>query len=125
MGTQQLLFILLGLIAIAVAIAGGIYMFDAYAESSAQDNIVSESYSLGSLAQQYYNKSAEMGGGDKSFVGWNISEHVDSTHSAIYSIVLSNNEKLILRGTPQEDKNYSWAIKTTVTKTDIVSEIME
>ena len=125
MGTQQLLLILIGLIAIGVAIAGGIYLFDSYAEGAAQDNIVSECSSLGSLAQQYYNKSAEMGGGDKSFVGWNISEHVDSTHSAIYSIVLANNEKLILRGTPHADKNYSWAIKTTVTKSDIFSEVME
>ena len=125
MGTQQLLLIVLGLIIIAVAIAGGIYLFDAYAESSVKDNIVSECSSLGSLAQQYYNKSGEMGGGDKSFIGWNISEHVDSTHSASYSIVLANNEKLILRGTPLKEKNYSWAVKTTVTRSEIFSEIME
>ena len=125
MGSQQLLLILVGLITVAVAIAGGVYLFDAFAESSVQDNIVSESSSIGSLAQQYYNKSAEMGGGDKSFVGWNISEHVDSTHSGTYSIILANDEKLIIRGSPQAGKNYSWAIKTTVTKGDIVAEIME
>ena len=125
MGTQQLLFIILGMIVIAVAIAGGIILFDTFAESSVQDNIVSESSSLGSLAQQYYNKSAEMGGGDKSFTGWNISEHVDSTHSGIYSIILANDEKLILRGSPLEDKGYSWSVKTTVTKSEIVSEILD
>jgi hypothetical protein len=90
-----------------------------------KENIVSESTYLGSQAQQYYNKSTEMGGGNKSFAGWNISQHMDSTLSANYSIVLANSEKLILRGTPQKNKNYSWAVKTTVTKSEIVSEIME
>ncbi|UCH65503.1 MAG: hypothetical protein JSW63_13010 [Ignavibacterium sp.] len=125
MGQQQLLLIIIGMIVLAAAIAGGNLLFKVHSESSAKDNIISECSSLGSLAQQYYNKSAEMGGGDKSFIGWSISEHIDSTHSAIYSIILANDEKLILRGTPQKDKNYSWAVKTTVTKYDIFSEIME
>jgi hypothetical protein len=125
MGTQQLLLIIIGLIVISSAVAGGILLFGAHAESAAQENIVSEASNLGSQAQQYYNKSAEMGGGDKSFVGWIVSEHMDSTMSAIYSVVLASDEKLILKATPQKDKNYSWAVKTTVTKSDIVSEIME
>ncbi len=125
MGHQQLLLIIVGLIVISAAVAGGILLFEAHAESSVKENIVSECTNLGSQAQQYYNKSAEMGGGDKSFVGWNISEYIDSTQSATYSIVLVNDEKLILRGTPIEDKNYNWEVKTTVTKSDIVSEIME
>ena len=125
MGQQQLLLIIVGLIVISAAVAGGIILYGAHAESAAQENIVSECTNLGSQAQQFYNKSAEMGGGDKSFVGWDVSEHLDSTQSAIYSIVSANDERLILRGTPTKDKNYGWAVKTTVTKSDIVSEIME
>jgi len=125
MGQQQLLLIIVGMIVIAAAIAGGNLLFEAHTESTTKDNIISECTSLGSLAQQYYSKSTEMGGGDKSFSGWNVSEQMDSTMSAIYSVVLASDEKLILRGTPQKGKNYGWAVKTTVTKGDIVSEIME
>jgi hypothetical protein len=125
MGTQQLLLIIVGMIVLAAAIAVGNLLFEAQSESATKDSIVSESINLGSLAKQYFNKSTEMGGGDYSFAGWNISGHLDTTSSATYSIVTANNEKLILRGSPLEDKNYSWAVKTTVTKNDIVTEILE
>jgi len=125
MGTQQLLLIIVGMIVIAAAIAGGNLLFDAHTESTTKDAILSECMNLGSLAQQYYNKSIEFGGGEKSFVGWDISEHIDSTMNATYSIISASKEKLILKGLPTADKNYSWAIKTTVTKNDIDSEIME
>ena len=125
MGTQQLLLLIVGLIVIAAAIVGGNLLFEAHSESSTKDTIISECMNLGSLAQQYYSKSEEMGGGDKSFVGWSISKHIDSTLSATYSIISANNEKLILKGLPTTDKKYDWAVKTTVTKNDIDSEIMD
>ena len=125
MGTQQLLLIIIGMIVLAAAIAVGNLLFNAHAESSTKDTIISECMNLGSLAQQYYNKSMEMGGGDKSFVGWSISQHIDSTMSATYSIISANDEKLILKGLPLAAKKYSWAVKTTVTKYNIDSEIMD
>jgi len=125
MGTQQLLLIIVGMIVIAAAIVGGNLLFDAHSESATKESIVSEITNLGSLAQQYHSKSAEMGGGNKSFVGWSISQQIDSTLSATYSILVANDEKLILKGLPHAQKNYSWAVKLTVTKNDIVSEIME
>ena len=125
MGTQQLLLLIVGLIVITAAIVGGNLLFEAHSESSTKDTVISECMNLGSLAQQYYSKSEEMGGGDKSFVGWSISEHIDSTLSATYSIISANNEKLILKGLPTANKKYDWAVKTTVTKNDIDSEIMD
>lgn len=124
MGTQQLLLLIVGLIVIAAAIVGGNLLFSAHSESSTKDTIISECMNLGSLAQQYYSKSEEMGGGDRSFVGWSISTHIDSTLSATYSIISANNEKLILKGLPTANKKYDWAVKTTVTKNDIDSEII-
>ncbi|MCZ6703761.1 MAG: hypothetical protein O6940_12070 [Ignavibacteria bacterium] len=125
MGTQQLLLIIIGMIVLAAAIAVGNLLFNAHSESSTKDTIVSECMNLGSLAQQYFFKSTEMGGGDRSFVGWNISKHIDSTLSATYSIISANNEKLILKGLPLAAKKYSWAVKTTVTKNDIDSKIVD
>jgi hypothetical protein len=113
------------MIVLGAAIAVGNLLFDAHSESATRDNIVYECTNLGTLAQHYYSKSTEMGGGNNSYVGWTISEHLDSSLSATYSIILANDEKLILKGLPLPDKNYSWAIKTTVTKNDIFSEILE
>lgn len=125
MGTQQLLLIIVGMIVLAAAIAIGNILFEAHYESTTKDSIVSESLNLGSLAKQYYNKSTEMGGGNKSFVGWKITENIDTTTSGTYSIILATDEELILRGLPLVDKNYNWAVKTTISINEITTEIME
>lgn len=125
MGSQQLLLIIVGTIAIGTAIAVGILLFEAHSESSTKDSIVIESKNLGSMAKQYFNKSPEMSGGNNSFVGWKISNDIDTTSSGTYSILLANDEKLILKGSPLTDKNYNWAVKTTITKNEIATEIMD
>ena len=66
-----------------------------------------------------------MGGGNRSFVGWQISEQLDSTSSGTYSIVSINDEKLILKGLPLANNIYDWAVKTTITKSEINTEIVE
>ncbi len=125
MGTQQLLLIIVGMIVLAAAIAVGNLLFEAHSESTTKDSIISESTNLGSLAQQHYNRSTEMGGGNRSFVGWQISEQLDSTSSGTYTIVSINDEKLILKGLPFADRNYDWAVKTKITKSEITTEIMK
>lgn len=125
MGSQQLLLIIVGTIVIAAAITVGILLFEAHSESSTKDSIVIESKNLGSLAKHYFNKSPEMSGGNNSFVGWKISNDIDTTSSGTYSILLANDEKLILKGSPLADKNYNWAVKTTITKNEIATEIMD
>jgi predicted alpha-1,6-mannanase (GH76 family) len=125
MGTQQLLLIIIGMIVLAAAIVVGNLLFEAYSESTTKDSIVLESIDLGSLAQQYFNKSIEMGGGNRSFVGWQISEFLDSTSNGTYSIVLITDKKLILKGLPLADKNYDWAVRTKITKDEINTDIMD
>lgn len=56
MGQQQLLLIVLGVIVVGIAVVVGINLFNANAESSAKDTIISEGTNLGALAQQYYKK---------------------------------------------------------------------
>ena len=67
MGQQQLLLIVLGVIVVGIAVVVGINLFNANAESSAQDSIVSQATNIGALAQQYYKKPTSMGGGGNSF----------------------------------------------------------
>ena len=56
MGQQQLLLIVLGVIVVGIAVVVGINLFNANAESSTQDSIVSQCTNLGAMAQQYYKK---------------------------------------------------------------------
>jgi hypothetical protein len=124
MGTQQLLLVVLGIFVVGISIVLASQLFDSHAEEATKDSIASECANIGQLAQQYYAKAREMGGGSKSFVGWEISSHIDSTSSGIYTISARNNDQLILLGKPHAAKGYDWIIQSVVTKNNIVSEVV-
>jgi hypothetical protein len=65
-----------------------------------------------------------MGGGSKSYISWQIPSELDSTTSGTYIIENRNLDELILSGIPFVEKEYSWYLRTTVTKEDIVTEIV-
>ena len=67
MGQQQLLLIVLGVIIVGIAVVVGINLFNANAEESAKDSLVSEGTNLGAMAQQFYKKPVALGGGGNSF----------------------------------------------------------
>jgi hypothetical protein len=67
MGQQQLLLIVLGVIIVGIAIVVGINLFNANAEESAIDTVVSEGTNIAALAQQYYKKPVALGGGGNAF----------------------------------------------------------
>ena len=67
MGQQQLLLIVLGVIIVGVAIVAGIGLFNAGAEESAKDELVAQSITIGSNAQQFYRRPIAMGGGGNTF----------------------------------------------------------
>ena len=73
MGQQQLLLIVLGVIIVGIAVVVGINLFNANAEESAKDTVVSEGTNLGAMAQQYYKKPIALGGGGNSFTGFDNS----------------------------------------------------
>lgn len=124
MGQQQILFIVLGLIIVGVAISAANQLFDTSAEHSNKDSIASELLHLGMIAQQYFNRPLEMGGGNQSYIGWTIPAELDSTTSGIYVIEETNNSELILIGTPFTEKGYDWRVKSTIRKEDIVTKII-
>jgi hypothetical protein len=66
MGQQQLLLIVLGVIIVGIAVVVGINLFNANAETSTQDSIVSQGTNIGAMAQQYFKKPTAMGGGGNS-----------------------------------------------------------
>ncbi len=122
MGQQQLLLIVLGVIIVGIAVVVGINLFNTSAEESTKDTIVSEGTNLGALAQQYYKKPTEMGGGGGSFLGFEIPSNLDTTVSAVWTASLTA-EEATFTGTPKEYTE--WVVTVTVTPTGISSRVGE
>ena len=70
MGQQQLLLIVLALIVIAISVAIANQLFNASAEDSNKDTIISELTNLATISLQYYRKPASVAGGGRSFTNW-------------------------------------------------------
>ncbi len=125
MGTQQLLLLVVAMIVVGVAITLASQLFYSNEETSNNESIVSESLNLGSLAQQYYNKPRELGGGSRSFVGWLVSASLDSTSNGTYSVAKISKEELIIIGKPDSNNKYDWYVKTTITRINMETEVVK
>ncbi len=114
MGQQQLLLIVLGVIIVGIAVVVGINLFNANAEESTKDTLVSEGTNLGAMAQQFYKKPAPLGGGGNSFVGFTntVNYKLLNTPSATWDITSESASQIIITGSP---KSYTgWTVVTTV-----------
>jgi len=90
MGQQQILLLVVSVIIVVLAITIGIEMFATNSKISNRDSVVSELNNLATLAIQFYKKPASYGGGNSSFISWNIPEKMDSTSNGIYSVACTN-----------------------------------
>jgi hypothetical protein len=130
MGQQQLLLIVLGVIVVGIAVVVGINLFNANAEESAKDGIVSDATNLGAMAQQHYKKPASMGGGSNSFDGsggvngvlWTIPVSLVNTANGGYTAAVGA-QLVTITGTPIASNQYGWTVTTTVTPTSISTVI--
>ncbi len=85
MGSQQMLLIVVGIIAVGVMIVVGFDISRKYMENSNRDQIIAGLYDLGLMAQQYYKKPIENGGGNGEFTGWVMPEQLKQTHSGKFT----------------------------------------
>ena len=111
MGQQQLLLIVLGVIIVGIAIVVGINLFNANAEQSAKDTMVSEGTNLGALAQQYYKKPKAMGGGGNSFADFTIPPKLVTTPTGTWSAGTPTATSITFTGRPRQ---YTWTVTTIV-----------
>ncbi len=136
MGQQQLLLIVLGVIVVGIAVVVGINLFNANAETSAQDSIVSQGTNIGALAQQYYKKPVAMGGGGHSFTnGPNGTTFSDYFNGLPQNLRISSDadwtqtapqvsdSQVVFTAKPL-DLGYTWTVTTTVTPTQINSIVV-
>jgi hypothetical protein len=121
MGQQQLLLIVLGVIIVGIAVVVGINLFNTSAEESTKDTIVSEGTNLGALAQQFYKKPVEMGGGGGDFKDFKIPANLDTTVSAVWTAGTGTTTSIKFTGTPREYTG--WTVEVTVTSTGIKAEV--
>ena len=119
MGQQQLLLIVLGVIIVGIAIVVGINLFNANAEQSAKDTMVSEGTNLGALAQQYYKKPKAMGGGGNSFADFTIPPKLATTPTGSWTLT-PGTSSITLTGNPSE---YTWEVTTQVYPDSIISTV--
>jgi hypothetical protein len=124
MGQQQLLLIIVALIVVGVSVAIASQLFLASAEDSNKDRIAVELTNLAALSLQYYPKPVTMAGGGRSFISWQIPSQLDTTTSGTYTISQANDNQLILIGSPIQGNGYTWNVRSTITMSGIVTEII-
>ena len=125
MGQQQLLLIVLGLIIVGIAITISIQLFRSNAIEAKRDILIEETTTLGLMALQYFKKPSELGGGSKSFIGWNIPSQMVQTANGSF-ISTSSPTEVIITGTGTEvvTGTDSIEVQTTVTANEINSIII-
>lgn len=124
MGQQQLLLLVLSVIIVGIAVVVGINMFGTSADSANRDAVYNDLMTLGSLAQQYYIKPVNMGGGGSSFTGLTMDKLMpNKTTDGAYanengSYTLSNTATgLTITGDPKRTNVPN--ITVSVTESDI------
>jgi len=124
MGQQQLLLIVLGVIIVGVAIVAGIGLFNAGAEESAKDELVSQCVTIGSNAQQFYRRPVAMGGGGNTFDNYVIPEKMSYTANGTYDHS-GDGQQIIITATPiPEIYSGEWSVQTTVNPDTLWTEIL-
>ena len=125
MGQQQLLLIILAIIIVGIAIAISIQLFRASAIDSKRDLLMSECSNIATIAISYYKKPREMGGGNKTFLGWNVPSQLLNTENGSYMADVQANQVIITgTGTEVVTGNDSIKVQTTVTANEYFSIII-
>ena len=101
MGQQQLLLIVLGVIIVGIAIFVGVTLFQTNAAEAKRNNVTNELVNLATLAQQYYQRPTALGGGSRTFTGWQIPNELRTTANGSYEATVTASQ-ITLLGTGNE-----------------------
>ncbi|MCX7798189.1 MAG: hypothetical protein N2249_06170 [Melioribacter sp.] len=115
MGQQQLLLILLGIVIVGIAIFIGINLFRANAIEAKRNNVTNELVNLAAMAQKYYLSPQELGGGGRSFVGWDIPSELKITANGTYRREFVSADSIVILGTGNEVVTGDDSIKVRIT----------
>ena len=124
MGQQQLLLMLIVIITMGVAIGLANQIFNSNSEEANKDYIASELLNLGTLAQQFFNRPLQMGGGNSSFKGWEIPNELETTINGNYEIIKADDENLVLIGSPNPGKRFNWHMECLIKRDRILIQTL-
>lgn len=98
MGQQQILLIVLGVIIVGIAIVIGIDNFHSKALQANRDAVIIDLNYLASDSQAYYKKTTTYGGGEQSFIGYDLPERLKTNDNGTYSLISSQPQKVTIEG---------------------------
>ena len=104
MGQQQLLLLVLSAVIVGLSIVAGINIFDSSNTRANKDAITQDLMTIGSIAQSWYIKPAEMGGGGKDFTNFTLADisWPDSTANGTFSLDAANATQATVKGFLQD-----------------------
>jgi len=126
LGQQQLLMVVLAIIIVGIAIAISVQLFRSNAIESKRDLLIEETTSLATMAIQYYKKPQAMGGGGRSFMGWEIPTQMNQTVNGNFMSAIVSASEVVITGTGSEAVTDTDSIKveTTVRPDNIFTVII-
>lgn len=92
----------LGVIVVGIAVVVAVNISNSSSDLALRDTMSSESMQLGAMAQQYFRKPMEMGGGGNSFHGWDVPQKLQTTTSAKYSLQQADDFSVTIIGVGTE-----------------------
>jgi len=102
-GTQQLMFIILGVLIIGIAIAAGVSMFNAQTVAFNRDSIISEMNELAAHAYAFRGRLRSMGGGQGDYSTYSVPSSLATTGSATYSVTQASQNSLTILAVSTQD----------------------
>ena len=102
MGQKQLLLIALGVIIAGAALLAGMNIFQAQAIEANRNGLNSDLTHLSNMAQSYYKKMDLQGGGDNSFVGFQIPQQLRSNENGSYAVLWTRDDRMLMQGIGKE-----------------------
>jgi type II secretory pathway pseudopilin PulG len=123
LGQQQLLLIVLSVIIIGIAIVIALTLIEENQVESNKDGLYADNMNIAGLAQQYYIRLKALGGGEFSFVGFNIPAGLQETGNGYYTITEATVEKVIItgKGKVQDGDGNVYSVVTQATANDITT----
>ncbi|MBI4429406.1 MAG: hypothetical protein HY562_09845 [Ignavibacteriales bacterium] len=100
MGTQQMLYVALGVIIVGVAIVVGVSAFQSNAIESSRNALIDDLLYFATKARSYFWKPYNLGGGNKSFDGIDITKLSarTETDNGRYYIENTTSDEVVLVG---------------------------
>lgn len=126
MGQQQLLLIVLGVIIVGIAVLIGIALFSQNSIEHKRALLINEGLTVANNARNYFSKPKTYGGGENSFLNYQIPNNFQKSPNGTYDISSVTPDKIEITGTGNDiisGNNYV-KVKFIVTKDSTITEII-